>query len=73
MSQKEEKKGHVPLRTCVICRCCAPQSELTRFVLEAEALTPDTQPCRLGRGWYVCGKVECRERLRRYRPKIRSK
>ncbi len=67
------KRGHVPVRMCVICRCRAPQNELTRFVLEAEALRPDARPRSPGRGWYVCGKAECRERLTRYRPKKRSR
>ena len=59
------KRGHVPVRMCVICRLRAPQSELTRHTGRIGELCPDADTRRPGRGWYVCAQTRCLEKLAR--------
>lgn len=56
-----------PVRMCVICRKRAPKGDLARYVcprdLAADSLVPDPGRNKPGRGFYVCGEPECRERF----------
>ena len=60
------KRGHIPVRMCVICRSRAPQGELTRHTGRIGELCPDEGKRRPGRGWYVCMEKRCLEKLARY-------
>jgi hypothetical protein len=59
-----------PVRMCCICRRRLPKAELLRHVRgESEnvvGLVPDPRGRMPGRGLYVCGQAECRERFLRY-------
>jgi predicted RNA-binding protein YlxR (DUF448 family) len=64
------ENGEGPVRTCVICRRRLPKDQLLRHVRatgdEGNGLTPDPKGAMPGRGLYVCGQSECRERFLRY-------
>jgi len=58
-----------PERMCCVCRRRLPKAQLERYVRAggegAEAFTPDPRKILPGRGLYVCGREECRERFLR--------
>lgn len=65
--------GHIPLRTCVICRQTLPKAELTRHTLStAGTLTPDERQILPGRGYYHCATPSCVERFDRFAPRQRK-
>lgn len=62
-----------PVRMCVICRERLPKGELERYVCPkserggapgresgSDGLIPDPAQVLPGRGFYICGKAECR-------------
>uniref|UniRef100_A0A832A6A7 YlxR family protein n=1 Tax=Desulfacinum infernum TaxID=35837 RepID=A0A832A6A7_9BACT len=47
--------GHVPYRTCIVCRSKRPKGELLRLVLDQDRrVIPDRRHRLPGRGAYVC-------------------
>lgn len=48
-----------PVRTCVVCRCRAPQQKLLRFVFADDELEIDLEKMALGRGAYCHASKEC--------------
>ncbi|MBN2231876.1 MAG: DUF448 domain-containing protein [Deltaproteobacteria bacterium] len=49
-------RGHLPERTCIVCRRRGPKTKLYRFVKAEEGLlTFDPEQRRPGRGYYMCG------------------
>ena len=65
-----QPEGEGPIRTCCICRRRLPKAELLRHIRgvseNGEGLVPDPRGRMPGRGLYVCGQAECRERFLRY-------
>jgi len=63
-------QGEGPVRTCCICRRRLPKAELLRHVQSGGengvGFVPDPKGRMPGRGLYVCGQAECRERFLRY-------
>lgn len=57
------KRGHVPMRTCRVCRRRAPKQELQRWVVEEGRLVADERLLAVGYGLYCCREGSCRERL----------
>lgn len=57
-----------PVRMCCICRRRLPKAELLRHVRgeSGTGFTPDPRGTMPGRGLYVCGQAECRERFLRF-------
>lgn len=57
-------KGHVPQRTCIVCRQVRPKAELIRIVhTVAGEIKPDEGGREAGRGAYLCPSRECWEQL----------
>lgn len=67
-----------PIRMCVICRQRFLKSELERYVCPesgrggasdrepaASGLIPDPDQVLPGRGFYICGKADCRQRFQK--------
>ena len=53
-------KGHVPIRTCIVCRKKKDKRDLIRLVLDSEGwVVVDASGCAAGRGAYVCRNKEC--------------
>ena len=57
------RRGHVPLRTCRVCRRQAPKRELMRMVVQQGRLVDDERKLAAGSGVYCCRDGACRERL----------
>ncbi|MEJ5365839.1 MAG: YlxR family protein [Desulfosoma sp.] len=50
-----KSSGHVPYRTCIVCRSKRPKGELLRLALDQERrVIPDCRHRLPGRGAYVC-------------------
>lgn len=67
---KENKRSHVPVRTCIICGNKKPKRELLRLALNAEKLVVfDFSQKMGGRGAYVCpgcaGNLKWNKKLER--------
>ena len=58
-----EKK--VPIRTCIVCRQALPKRELNRIVKSGEEIFLDKTGKANGRGAYVCGDIECFNKLKK--------
>lgn len=55
---------HVPMRMCIICRVRAPKNQMRRYVRDAEGQpVADNRLIMPGRGFYVCGKPSCLEKM----------
>lgn len=55
-----EKRKHVPMRRCIICRQSHPKRMLVRIVaLPQGGLKVDPSGKRPGRGAYLCRQVDC--------------
>ena len=50
---------YVPVRKCIACRTCFPQSELLRIAVTADGLQFDKDRRLPGRGVYLCRKESC--------------
>jgi len=48
------KKGHIPERTCIVCRKKTFKTNLIRFCIENEKLVIDYEQKKGGRGAYSC-------------------
>lgn len=57
-------RGHLPLRTCLVCRGKRPKKDMVRLVAdpEAGAVVSDAKQVMKGRGAYACR--ECIPELR---------
>lgn len=55
---------HVPMRMCVICRMRAPKDRMRRYVRGVEGQpVADLRQLMSGRGFYVCDKPSCLEKM----------
>lgn len=50
------KKGHIPERTCIVCRKKLPKKELLRFCVKDNQIVLDKTQKEGGRGAYFCSK-----------------
>jgi len=50
------KKGHIPERTCIICRKKLPKKELLRFCVKDNQIVLDKTQKGGGRGAYFCSE-----------------
>lgn len=63
------RKGHVPERTCVLCRKKMPKGELIRHVFKDGEIVVDPEQKLGGRGAYLC--KDCV--FKRDSPRVQSK
>ena len=62
MAKQQQRRRHVPTRTCVACRTSRAKRELVRIVYTPEgALVIDETGKRNGRGAYLCRQQSCWE------------
>ncbi|MFP4237544.1 MAG: YlxR family protein, partial [Desulfonatronovibrio sp.] len=62
--------GHIPVRTCVVCRARKPKFMLMRFTCPTDhenQLIPDPEAKAPGRGFYACLNSGCVENISRFR------
>jgi hypothetical protein len=72
MVNKASKKGHIPQRTCVICRKKDAKSKLRRFVLEDDNIVFDIKQSLPNRGYYCCPTSKCLDKLEGWNKKRRK-
>ena len=67
--------NHIPIRTCISCRCKRSKSDLLRIVKfkkNVETLTTvkiDENQRMMGRGLYLCYNLDCLEKFRKIKNK----
>jgi len=61
------KKGHIPERTCIICRKKLPKKELLRFCVKNNQIVLDKTQKGGGRGAYFCS--ECLSKIKNLKVK----
>ena len=55
-----KKEKHVPIRTCIACRCKRPKKEMVRWVLKGgKKLVIDLKGKETGRGANLCPSLAC--------------
>ncbi|SHN64688.1 YlxR family protein [Desulfovibrio litoralis] len=88
IENKDDKKHHVAMRTCIICRLCLEKNNLKRFVLLRSALEKgftitdnteivgefvfDQTKTLTGRGYYLCNNENCFKKLFHYKHKTKT-
>jgi uncharacterized protein len=73
MPNKASNKGHIPVRTCVICREKGSKCSMHRFVIQKGAILFDEKKILEGRGYYFCDKEKCRASLDSWLKKVKKK
>jgi uncharacterized protein len=63
MVNKNSHAGHIPERSCVICRKKTCKEELLRFVILESEIVFDIKRKVSSRGYYVCNENSCIEKL----------
>ncbi|MDN5354092.1 MAG: uncharacterized protein PWQ09_848 [Candidatus Cloacimonadota bacterium] len=69
MPNQKSKAGHIPMRTCVICRQKKPQLQLLRFGKTASGVVYDLKHKLSGRGFYVCISNKCLQKIEQWQRK----
>ena len=67
MSNRNSKAGHIPLRTCVVCRQKKEKEDLIRFGVLNNEIIYDLNGKLEGRGNYVCDRNECLEKISKWK------
>lgn len=73
MPNKASNAGHIPQRTCVICRHKQNKPELLRFVILQNEPVFDLTGKFQARGFYVCDENLCIEKLDKWVLKYKKK
>ena len=63
MPNRSSKAGHIPQRTCVVCRKKSEKKKLMRFVLLDSEIVLDLNYKIEKRGYYVCDDNDCLQKL----------
>lgn len=61
------KKGHVPERSCIVCKRKLPKKELLRFCVKDDKIILDKLQREDGRGAYFCS--ECLPKIKNLKVK----
>ncbi|MBN2460798.1 MAG: DUF448 domain-containing protein [Candidatus Cloacimonetes bacterium] len=69
MPNQKSRAGHIPLRTCVVCRRKAQKNEFLRFILSRWGIVFDLDNLFPARGSYVCDSNECLLKLEKWKKK----
>jgi predicted RNA-binding protein YlxR (DUF448 family) len=70
MPNRSSKAGHIPFRTCVVCRKKAEKKKLMRFVILDSEIVIDLTGKLTDRGYYVCDDNDCLQKLEKRVVKI---
>ncbi|MBC8313814.1 MAG: DUF448 domain-containing protein [Candidatus Cloacimonetes bacterium] len=73
MPNRASKKGHIPKRSCVICRKKDEKSNLQRFIIKNGNIIFDENWKMFGRGFYHCKNSQCVEKLAKWLKKRKKK
>ncbi|MFC1887517.1 YlxR family protein [Candidatus Cloacimonadota bacterium] len=70
MVNKNSHADHFPERTCVICREKTGKEQLLRFVIMDNEIIIDINMKISARGYYVCDRNSCIEKLDKWKKKL---
>ncbi|MBC8385307.1 MAG: YlxR family protein [Candidatus Cloacimonetes bacterium] len=70
---KNSNAGHIPVRTCVICKKKDEQNKLLRFVLLENEIVFDLNKHVFARGNYLCDENKCLEKLDKWLKRSKKK
>ena len=73
MPNKSSKKGHLPERSCVICRKKDFKKIIIRFVVIENQVVFDLNNKIWQRGYYVCDNNDCIKKLEKWIKKQKKK
>ncbi len=73
MPNKSRSAGHVPFRTCIICRKKTEQRSLLGFFILGNEVIFDVNRMVNNRKKYVCHQVECLNHLDKWMSKYLKK
>ncbi len=73
MPNKNSNKGHIPRRSCVVCRKKDEKRNLLRFVIIEGEIVFDMKQKLQQRGYYVCNENGCIIKLAKWRKKKKLK
>ena len=73
MPNRASKAGHIPFRSCVICKTKDDQKNLIRFAFIKNEIVFDMKRRIAARGYYVCDKNECLQKLDKWLNKRKKK
>ncbi|MDI3504126.1 MAG: uncharacterized protein PWP64_1062 [Candidatus Cloacimonadota bacterium] len=69
MSNQNSKAGHIPMRSCVVCKKKQAKEHLLSFILLPAGIVFDLQGRLPMRKYYVCPQPECLTLLAKWRKK----
>lgn len=73
MVNKVSNAGHIPERTCVICKKKDAKSNLVRFLIKNGIIVFDYKYRMQGRGYYCCQTSNCISKLDKWIKKRKKK
>ena len=73
MPNRASKAGHIPIRSCVICKTKDDQENLIRFAFIKNEIVFDLKRRIAARGYYVCDNNECLQKLDKWLNKREKK
>ncbi len=73
MPNRASKAGHIPIRSCVICKTKDDRKNLIRFALIKNEIVFDLKRRIAARGYYVCDNNECIQKLDKWLYKRKKK
>ncbi|MCK4339378.1 MAG: DUF448 domain-containing protein [Candidatus Cloacimonetes bacterium] len=73
MVNKASNAGHIPERTCVICKKKNEKSNLIRFVIKNNLIVFDYKQRMQNRGYYCCQTSNCKDKLEKWLKKRKKK
>ncbi|MCD4819886.1 MAG: DUF448 domain-containing protein [Candidatus Cloacimonetes bacterium] len=72
MPNRSSNTGHIPQRSCVICRKKIKKKELLRFVILENEIIFDQKMNLQKRGYYCCDDNLCLKKLVKWKSKVKS-
>jgi len=73
MPNRASKAGHIPIRSCVICKTKDDQENSIRFAFIKNEIVFDMKRRIASRGYYVCDNNECLQKLDKWLNKRKKK
>lgn len=54
---------HLPIRTCIVCRCKKPKKELLRIIEKDDSFILDSTQKISAKGFYICNNKDCTQNI----------
>jgi len=73
MPNQNSAAGHIPIRTCVVCRRKAGLPEMLSFVILSGGVVFDIERVLQTRHYHLCGAAACMDSLAKWKQKRMKK